>query len=383
MQIVVITQTAALLCFAICFVDADDLPHMAVTEVPAVLGKAVQLRCSKILELSKHDYSMSSMCHPNDDSCYYAWSKDDELVDFTTQKYSTDSVITYDYCENFEGTKDILNNIDPSLQRPYDDREYREREMMCYTSSLTIRDVEMSDFGSYSCNFSYHSRSTNDWYDRGTGSVQNITLYNINDNTVVIPEKVDYFQSFYVERKKDSILSQCVVSGALLKWEIDILTHNYCDSYTGTNCSLYSGPLDKSRMGDYWRCFNFTEVYHSPFKGVTESVVYFSNVCPVDSAQLYCNRDIASTSDDTYPKPNQPVAYIKTRSGDYWEEYYEFDYDRDLYIGVTIAIVLPLVAALLIAAVIVALVRANCCKCCNSSTPQIIYQYAPLPQPQN
>lgn len=359
----------------------DDLPHTAISKVPAIIGQTIQLRCSKIIEKQESDYYRSASCYPQEGegSCYHAWSKDGNLIDLGTSRFSNMSVITHDYCENFKGTSDMMKKIRPFIkENPDKDDYYKEREMSCYTSLLTITGVEASDFGTYSCNFSNHDEETY-WYGR-ENSIQNITLYNSNDEAEIIPQGIDYFQSAYVEKMSDSILVQCVVSGMNLEWKIDIYDSKFCDGQS--KCLVYSGYLEESRKEDYWRCFNFTTARHSPYKNVTESIAYFYNVCPVDNARLYCNKEKGSSAykdnPDAEPYTDKFSAYISTASPEHWGNYNYYFYDRGERIAVASAIILPILGVFFIAAAIVSAVRVGCCNCCNSqgySSP-VILQYS-------
>ncbi|XP_063691602.1 uncharacterized protein DDB_G0271670-like [Bolinopsis microptera] len=102
-----------------------------------------------------------------------------------------------------------------------DKNDYASREMACYASSLTIKSVVAADFGKYTCNFSHHTVDENNYYNRGVSSLQNITLYNVNDTSIKQNTKVEYFEKFYTKGLKDKMLLQCVVTGGELQWYVN------------------------------------------------------------------------------------------------------------------------------------------------------------------
>ena len=91
--------------------------------------------------------------------------------------------------------------------------------MKCYASALIINDVQSSDFGNYSCNFSDHGAKYPDYYDRYNryDNVQNITLFD-ESSSEKQPLKVEYFENFYTKGIRSKMLMQCVVTGGQLYW---------------------------------------------------------------------------------------------------------------------------------------------------------------------
>ena len=340
----------------------DYLPHTALEKVPAKIGDNVQLRCTKILEQMASDYIETTYtCDPSwDKNCFHTWSKDGEILDVSYEKYVTKSSITYDYCENFEWTTDLIKGFGSIVDLNSGGNKYDiNREMACYASSLTIRNVSVADFGEYKCNLSYHSEKKDDNYWRNiASSAKNITLYNIDDATVKQPVKVDYFQKYYTKGLKGNILVQCVTTGGELKWNVNIKN------------SEKPVPLERLNEQDFWRCFNFSENHHSPHTGITESFVYFDRVCTLDDAQITCSVG------KLLPKNDRTSTTITVKRYWYYDDYsyYGPNWERDTGIAIASLTVIPVVLAMLIIFAIFAVIRAKMCECCKagSNSPMVL-----------
>ncbi|XP_063692081.1 uncharacterized protein LOC134824230 [Bolinopsis microptera] len=354
--------------------DSDDLAHSALQRVPVEhLGQDVQLRCTKIFERSESDMEMTSrQCDPSwSDGCFHMWLKDGEKIDTENWKYDTKSIITYDYCENFEWTTDLIKGFGPIVEMNSGDKNYyASREMACYASSLTIKSVVAADFGKYTCNFSHHTVDEDGYYNNGGSSLQYITLYNVNDTSIKQDTKIEYFQKFYTKGLKDKMLLQCVATGGELQWSTGI----YPESGSGV-------PLAELNSQDIWRCFNYSENRHSPHKGITESFVYVDRICALDSGRtISC---IVGGNGLGQVKGN--VAYIRKKSG-YDDYYYEYPYwEREPSMAIAGFTVVPVVVALLIASLIFAAVRAKLCECCSRSSvnPRMVQFQPQVPAQPN
>ena len=355
----------------------DYLAHTAVQRVPVEhLGEDVQLRCTKIIERSESDYiETSRQCSPSyNDGCFHMWLKDGKKIDTEDWKYDTKSVITYDYCENFEWTTDLIKGFGPIVAMNSGDKnDYARKEMSCYASSLTIKSVVAADFGKYTCNFSNHIIGENNYYNNeGGSSLQNITLYNVNDTSIKQNTKVEYFEKFYTKGLRDKMLFQCVATGGELQWYVNPFENDTC---SGTYCEGISGvPLAKLNSQDFWRCFNYSEDRHSPHQGITESFIYVDRVCALDYGKISCI--VGGTG---LGKVKGNVAYIRTRS-DYYDDYpyNNWYWDRESAMSIAGVTVVPVVVALLFIFLIFAAVRAKLSGCCNrnSVNPRMV-QFQP------
>ena len=347
----------------------DILPHSGLERVPAVIGSNVQLRCTKITERQSDDvYYTPLSCSPSwQDSCYHAWSKGDGTVLKKGLKYSMQSVITYGFCENFEKTSDLIKNLIPTINQEND--KYHKSGTKCYASALLIKDVQKTDFGVYTCNISNHNG--NDEYDRNQRSeVRTITLYNAAQTKKPSPS-IHYFESFYMHQRKNQLLLQCSVTGESLQW-VYYNKHETCNgiiSSESEDSSCLKMPIKIAEMNimtNMWRCFNFSQVSHSPFLGVTESFILFDNICPMDYSEVDCAVEVNGVLTGNYS--NKVI--VQDRSDDrYGWHNYHYDY---LWIGIWIALVtiIPIISILLIIASIIACVRSKLC--CSRSKNRFV-----------
>ena len=349
---------------------SSNLPHTGLEKIPASKGKDVQLRCTQVVEKMQGDVIDTPYgCNPQwSDDCYHVWSKNGEIIDIEDSKYDTKSSITFEYCENFEWTSDLIKGFGQIVNE--NDEKYSSREMACFASALTIKNVDDSDFGQYSCNLSQHKGEVDEYY-RGRFWVQNITLYNIEDKSVKQPEKVQFFESAYPKLARDKLLIQCVATGGELTWMVDTETRNdpCIEWYGGTSIKCLANgsvPLEKLKELDYWRCFNYSESRHSPLEGVTESFLYIQNICELDIARISCGLATSSKADRMN---NSTYVTRKVFWGDDFERpmnglNYE-SRDAMTIAGVT---VVPLIVAALIVFGILAIVRSTMCSCCRDSS---------------
>lgn len=297
------------------------------------------------------------------------WSKNGKILEDNKGKYETESIITFDYCANFKWTTDLISGFGSIVDVNSGKESYNSnREMSCYASALTIKNVTLADLGEYKCNMSEH-KGEESYYEKGSW-VQNITLYNINDKTIVQPEKVEYFQKFHTKGMKENLLVQCVTTGGELKWHVNIHNNTECgDTYSRASCLHNSSiPLKELNSQDFWRCFNFSQNSHSPHEGITESFVYIDRACPLDYSRISC-----SVGD----KEITHHAYISEKMS-YENKDWHWDWEREHFMTISGFTVVPVVVALLIVSAIVAVIRSKMCDCCrgNAVIPTL-FQFQP------
>lgn len=359
--------------------NSDYLPHRALEDIPAEIGSDAELRCSKIVEKMSSDYIESayncSYSYENNGEkydCKHKWYKDGiEITDFEIGKYKFSSSLAYDYCENFEQTTRLVKDFG-FIQYEGSDK-YRYKEMQCYSSSLTISNIQQSDFGSYSCNFSNHNQEKlgiNDMYHEEYSDILNMTLYNVKDTSHVQSVGVQYFESFYVQNIRDQLLLQCVVSGASLNWYIFYETEQ-CKSYYWKDippCVEHSLiKVTKEFDIDRYHCFDWDIREHSPVSGVTESFIFLSNICSADTARLFC------AADNSPREEHARDIGVKNEDWDY--------FGRGIAIGVGSGIIVPLFILLLFVTTILTCVRGNICTCAcckrKGGRPHVLVEQQP------
>ena len=337
------------------------MTHTALEKVPATIGESVELRCTKILEKSSSDYYESSICDPEySTDCYHSWSKDGvELTTNGSDKYSVKTQITFDYCANFEWTTDLVNKF--GFIDEVDDNNYYSRDMKCYSSGLVINNVQDSDFGIYTCNFAYHNDRNQNPDD---SEIQNITLYD-STSSEQQPVKVEYYEIFYAKGIRSKLLMQCVVTGGPLNWFVRTETED-CPRWSSGSCvNNKIIKIEKLAKADQWRCYKYSIESHTPHEGITESFIYFQNICAIDWGSVFCAADETGTV-------KSESGYITQKSE--WNDYYYYRYyhsDEALAVGLVVA--LPLLSVLLIVASIMACVRGKMCVMCCYGRPQNMY----------
>ena len=351
----------------------DYMTHTALSKVPAIIGQDAEMRCTKIIEKSQSDYIETSHCSPEyGESCYHAWTKDGVNLTAQGSKYNVATKITYDYCENFNWTSDLLSNFS-FLQNIKNNEQYVSREMKCYASILTIKNVQNSDLGEYSCNFTDHLKgSSSSTEDEKYNHIQNITLFDANSDETQ-PAKVEYYESFYTKGMYNKLLLQCVVTGAPIYWLA--LTGDRCwDNWDECAETREISNFDGIDTDDYWRCYNYTIVSHSPHPNITESFIYIENICAQDWGYVKCSADPAGKITSLgLVKPTSYNHRYGTRSIQVRPEdcYYCWWPNAGNYTSAFSAFVIPIMVLLIVLGVVFASVRGGACSC--AQRPQFIY----------
>ncbi|XP_063694307.1 uncharacterized protein LOC134825996 [Bolinopsis microptera] len=362
----------------------DELPHTALDKVPAVLGESVQLRCTKIIKKYSDDYSQPADCNNYGHSCKHVWTRNDEELT-PGAKYSFKSSLTFNYCETFEWTTNIVNSMNIAAVRDKDNDYYRNRDMECFASALTITNVTKDDLGEYEC------KLTDDQEETGIYDVRRITLVE-SVLEGALPEKIEYFENFYTQRIRSKLLMQCVVTGGPVYWFIRF-DSDQCriweEQYNSKKSNQFNScvndtiqPIEQISKMENWRCFNYSIEHHNPYglDQVTESFIYFQNICTLDLAGIYCSAD----PEGTVRSEQGVLVNIK----DEWEKYY-YDWHTLSVLGY---VVMPIVIGIFfLVGTIVAAVRGKVCNrsCCGGeqgnyttmpNIPQSLHYAVPAPQ---
>ncbi|KAL5271567.1 hypothetical protein ACHWQZ_G002004 [Mnemiopsis leidyi] len=377
------------LLLSVCYLPTyclDYMPHTAIDNVPAVLGQPLQIRCTKILEVSQYDYTDSVDCGDswNHENCQHVWTKGGVELS-PGSKYSMKSSITYDYCETFEWTSDLIRKLNVDVAEN-DASYYKKNDMKCFSSALTILDVTKADLGEYKCLLNIDNK-------RYSTDNQTIRVYNAASQEQM-PKKIEYFQRFYTKGIISKMLMQCVVTGGPIYWFIRFLTDDcsrwYDDMSKCVNETIQS--MDDIDKNDLWRSFNLTIDNHHPYNSnqITESFIYFQKIGSMDWAGLYC-------STDPLGKVRSEVAEIVLKND--WSWWWNADGTRKI-LGY---FVMPIIFSIFIlAGAIIACYRGDICNCCGRqglpyryqaaiqpAYPQTFHyaiptqaQFAPLAQPQ-
>ncbi|XP_063688936.1 uncharacterized protein LOC134822031 [Bolinopsis microptera] len=272
-----------------------QLPHTALDKVPAVFGSSAQLRCTKLIKTDSEYGDCFDYRYKGYNGCKHVWMRNDKELT-PGAKYSFKSSLTFDYCETFQGTTDIVNGMNIAGDDGY-------TNMKCLASALTITNVTKADLGEYQC------KLTDDQAETRIYDVRRITLV---DSALegTLPKKIEYFQHFYTDYTQSigsKLLMQCVVTGGPVHWFIGFDSdqcrrwEEQCDSNKSNQNSCVNDtvrPIEQiSKMGS-WHCFNYNIEHHNPYNGleqVTESFIHFENICALDWAGIYCSADPEGT----------------------------------------------------------------------------------------
>ena len=323
------------------------------------------------------DYIDSAFCDPEyDKDCYHVWKKNGIVLSQTEgefSKYEMRSSITFDYCDNFEWTSDLVRRFG-FLATIQEDRYY-SRDMKCFSSALTIRNVKVADLGEYQCHFGADADTDIKGHGRprNGSQIQNVTLFDAKSE-VKQDTKVEYFESFYTQGIKSSLLMQCVVTGGPLTWYLQPETDE-CRRWDYTpSCASKEAFLnmeDTSSL-DAWRCYTYTIQTHSPHPDITESLIYFKNICPLDWGRVYCGtrgaNDVTTGGDDFTVSEGSPV-FEKMQ----WIQYYDMYYDMtNMVVHMALFLLVPLLSLFFVVGGVVAAVRGKVCtSCCRNRSFQV------------
>ena len=335
-------------------------------------------RCTKIIAKDAYDYSERANCYDyRSSSCKHVWTKNGVVLT-PGDKYKMKSSITFDYCETFEWTSDIVKALHVEVRSDGGESYYQDSDMKCFASALTITNVTPEDLGEYQC----HLVSENG--DEEPASEEPLTVDNVQNITVAdiksvgkLPKKIEYFENFYTKGIKSKLLMQCVVTGGPVHWFLRFETEdcNRWEDMNGYNSGCPNEtmrPIDKHTKLDGWHCFNFSVNDHQPYDrdDVTESFIYFENICKIDWAGLYCSADSNGT---IRSKAGQLVLKEQWDGEYYW--WYTEDAMRVMgWVGVPI-----ILSCFFIVGAILACVRGKICSCCGGA-PSLPYGYRVAPQ---
>ena len=248
------------------------------------------------------------------------------------------------------------------------------KNMKCFASALTITNVTNADLGEYQC------KLTDDQEETGIYNVQRITLV---DSALegTLPEKIEYFENFYTKNIRSKLLMQCVVTGGPVHWFIrfdsdqcrrweEQYDHRKSNQNACVNDTIR--PIEQISKMDNWNCFNYSIQHHSPYglDQVTESFIYFQNICSLDWAGIYCSADPEGTI-----RSEQGALVVK----DEWDDRY-YSWDMEYAMSLIGYVMVPIVIGIFfLVGTIVAAVRGKVCNCCRGG--QSIYTTMPnIPQ---
>jgi hypothetical protein len=233
-------------------------------------------------------YQNKSSCDhvKGENTCNYLWKKDGKELENGT-KYSFNSRLTYDFCENFEKTGDFVRRFKVFTVSDHD----QEWDLSCFTSGLVINNVTEDDFGIYQCSY---INSSGDSY---SVHLKNITVFKAGSSVDTMPKKVEYFEHSHPKGTRSILLMQCMATGGPIHWFISFKEEQTCDSKkTASKCENSTlSSIDNVSGIDAWRCFNFSTESHMPYNSgghiVSESFLLFERVCSVDWANIFCCLD--------------------------------------------------------------------------------------------
>ena len=294
-----------------------------------------------------------SICDPfstykdNDKHCYYKWSNGSAEFDKSRIKITTFNTSEYCPLSDTSGSN-FKTHVRPLLP------DHHYYPFTCYTSVLTISEVEESDFGMYSCNFSYHDGVLEHRYNRYGKSyaVSNISLIT-EDTEPSLSEALVYNQGGLFQKNYKypilPIFSQCLVYGSKnISWYV---------AFEAGHQSVKKMPLSISGLNtvDMWQVFYNVRIfqYNPPYSDVTESFIVMDAAKTAKDFQLGCYLNNSGTTIHN----NDNVIYIKT-SG--YSRYASIFYDVTTIVT-AIAILIMLIPVAVVACTRSRLCVSGCC----------------------
>lgn len=142
----------SLLYLGLCSVEK----HKAVVDtVPSSLGSTAILQC--------YTYGAGNFpwpqYHERNNNFTTVWMKDGQVLD-VDNKFNITSTVTYNFCDTFSNTAKQYTSAS-GLELPENGTVNKNfydiySGFACFVSTLTIQNVEASDFNVYQCNYSDH-----------------------------------------------------------------------------------------------------------------------------------------------------------------------------------------------------------------------------------
>jgi len=320
----------------------------------------VSFNSTAVLKCYTHGMSWPS-CFPTDynrdyKDCKTVWMKDGNVLQ-SGDKFDVSSKISYNFCDTFSETDVMVSELGLPVTVFEDKGDYKDDsdQFECYVSTLTIKNTENSDLGTYQCNFSDHQLEP----FREFQHLANVTLINVTDYTPAEP-KVEIV-------KGDSGLVQCISFGKPLDWYYVIENkekrENSCFSdYDNTGRHATKEESAKclfKRFGrkvinlqseDMWRCFEVSEVTHQPDSDTYESFLLIKHICNFDYIRVYCGSADGTLVDyKQFVEVQVEKKYVINQS-----------WDRNSTMTVIAGFVVSIVVILLITFSILACTRISC-----------------------
>ena len=317
-----------------------------VPQVPTVIDGYKKLWRSRSMKVTNDHFAPTPTYKDNDKHCYYKWSIGSAEFDKSRVKIITFN--TSEYCP----LSDTLGSNFETHVRPLlpDQHDY---DFTCYTSVLTILEAEESDFGMYSCNFSYHDGVLEHRYRCSEPyAFSNINLIT-EDTEPSLSEGSVYnqgglFQEDY-EYPSLPIFSQCLVYGSKnISWYV---------AFEAGHQSVKKMPLIISGLNavDMWQVFFNIKIfqYNLPYSDVTESFIVMDAAKTAKDFQLGCYLKNSGTTIHN----NDNVIHIKISK---YSGYIDI-----FYVETTIVTAIPILI-MLIPLAVVACTRSRLCVtgCC-------------------
>jgi hypothetical protein len=280
-----------------------------------------------------YDYDVYGM-----NSCNYTWKRNGAVVNDTdNDRYTIKSLATYDYCDNFENTKHVIEELNASISNYERDYYLNKKRIKCFTSVLTIDKMTKDDFGDYECSIG------SKW---DTADTLTLTVFNADATSEEqFRKRVIYFEKALRKGLDSKVLMQCVVESGSVYW------------FFRFNSGIELKLLDSNTTIAGWRCFdNFREISHK-FGDSTESFIFFDNVCLFDEVEIYCGADSGGTmiskgkllsSKTTYEDPN----YYST-----WK------FDNEMIDHIAIVVPTLVISFFTVASVLACCRLGLCCDC--------------------
>ena len=322
--------------------------HKAVIDVvPASSGSTASLQC--------YTHGVTK-CFPwphyrgRENNCTAVWMKDGKVLE-PHGRINVTSSVTYNFCDTFTNTAQQYTSAS-GLELPKTGviENYNVYQGFgCFVSTLTIENVEASDFGVYHCNYSDH-RPIITHYEQ-FHYLANVTL--VETENYAPEPKVDLvFQSDIPGTNEKEKLAQCISVGTSLDWYYTERSKDiigcYSTDYYDCMFKKYSASISNLATLDMWRCFEIANVTREALGyTVFQSFLSFKGVCDIDNLYFFCgsaDKSIGDTKGKFLVGPDYNPYYWEIRSEMHWAA---------VFVGV-------LVPAMIVGATVLACSRITC-----------------------
>ena len=322
--------------------------HKAVIDVvPAVSGSTASLQCYTHGET--HCFPWPHY-YQREKNCTAVWMKEGKVLE-PHGRINVTSSVTYNFCDTFTNTAQQYSSAS-GLELPKTGviEDYNiYNGFGCFVSTLTIENVEASDFGVYQCNYSDHRSDVSYKFHY----LANVTL--VETENYVPEPKVDLvFQSDIPvpDTNEKEKLAQCISVGTSLDWYYTERSKDMigCGSTDYYHCMFkkHSVSISNLATADIWRCFEITNFTREALgHKVFQSFLSFKSVCDTDNFYFFCgsaDKSIGDTEGNFIVGPSYNPYYWYIDSELHWAA---------VFVGV-------LVSAMIVGASVLACSRITC-----------------------